>query len=214
MWIGRSVQQRGATLMITLIVLVALTIGGIALFRSVNTTTLIAGNLSFQQSATLSGEAGIETAIRSIEVGNPAAMSATELQNDNFLRAYAASTPAAGNPADWGTYWNTVINPNNVVTAGCSTGTLPANGRVCVLPVDSAGNRVAYTIQRLCQTAGDPLLLPTGCASAAQKSALSGSSLGSGSVPLPQVTQYYYRITVRIAGPRNTVSYIQTIVAR
>ena len=36
----------------------------------------------------------------------------------------------------------------------------------------------------------------------------------SGSMPLPQLQKYYYRITTRIAGPRNTVSYIQIIVAR
>jgi len=217
-------RQHGVVLMISLIILVALTIGGIALVRSVGTTNIIAGNLAFQQAATLSGEAGTEAAIRSIEVGNPSAMTSAALQSDNFVRGYAASTPAgvwtaagdaAGTPADWGAYWDTVINPiNTPVVLGCSTGTLPANGRVCVLPPDSAGNTVSYTIQRLCQTAGDPLLKPTGCASGTQKSALSGSSLGSGSIPLPQVTQYYYRITTRIAGPRNTVSYIQTIVAR
>jgi hypothetical protein len=28
------------------------------------------------------------------------------------------------------------------------------------------------------------------------------------------ITQYYYRITTRTVGPRNTVSYVQTIVAK
>jgi hypothetical protein len=40
-----------------------------------------------------------------------------------------------------------------------------------------------------------------------------GSSKGSGVVALLYNSQIYYRITTRIAGPRNTVSYVQTIVS-
>lgn len=197
--------------MIALIILVALTIGGIALVRSVGTTNIIAGNLAFQQAATFSAEAGTEAAIRSIEVGNPTAMSSVALQNDNFARGYTASTPAAGNPADWEAYWSATINPHPV---SLPVATATCVDRACTLPTDAAGNTATYTIQRLCMTAGDPVLLTTGCASGIQKSAVSGGSLTSGSTPLPQVTQYYYRVTTRVTGPRNTISYIQTIIAR
>lgn len=206
-----AARQGGVVLMIALIILVALTIGGIALVRSVSTTSLIAGNLAFQQAATLSGDAGTEAAIRSIELGNPLAMSNTALQNDNFARGYVASTPAAGNPANWDTYWSTTVNPNPVAMPVAATTCVD---RSCTLATDAVGNTVTYTIQRLCQTAGDPALLPTGCASRSQLASQSGGSLGSGSPQMTQVPQYYYRITSRIAGPRNTVSYIQTIVAR
>jgi Tfp pilus assembly protein PilX len=40
---------RGAVLFIALIVLVAMTLAGIAIMRSVDTATLIAGNLAFKQ---------------------------------------------------------------------------------------------------------------------------------------------------------------------
>ena len=210
-------RQGGVVLLIALVVLVAMTIGGIALVRSVGTTSIIAGNLAFQQAATRSGEAGTEAAIRSIELGNPAAMSSTALQSDNFASAYAASTPAAGNPADWDAYWSTTIDPvpKAVPVLAVSCGSADGRGgRACTLPTDGASNTVSYTIQRLCATAGDPVLIPTGCVSGSQQAAQAGSSTASGSVPLPQITQYYYRITSRIAGPRNTVSYIQTIIAR
>ncbi len=210
-------RQDGVVLMIALIILVALTIGGIALVRSIDTTNFIAGNLAFQQAATRSGEAGAEAGIHSVEIGNPAAMTTLALQADDFDRAYSASTPVgiwhaagdlAGTPDNWENYWTTVIDPLLATAPGACA------ARVCVLPIDNAGNTVAYTIQRLCQTAGDPVLLGTGCAGVAQQASLSGGSLGSGSVPLPKVTQYYYRITTRIAGPRTTLSYIQTIIAR
>ena len=60
---GSLARQRGISLMMSMIVLVALTLAGIALMRSVDTTTIIAGNLAFQQAATNSGDTGIETAI-------------------------------------------------------------------------------------------------------------------------------------------------------
>lgn len=201
-------RQGGVVLLIALIILVALMLGGIALVRSVGTANIIAGNLAFQQAATQSGEAGSEAAIASLGVGVATAMSAAELQNDNFARAYAASTPASGNPADWDVYWSTTIDPLPAAAPGS------CEDRVCTLPVDAAGNTVSYTIQRLCQSAGDPTLVSTGCASASQQAAQSGASASSGSIPMAQVAQYYYRITSRIVGPRNTVSFIQTIVAR
>lgn len=55
-------SQEGLALFVALIVLVAMSIAGVALIRSVDTGTLIARNLAFQQSATLSGDQGIETA--------------------------------------------------------------------------------------------------------------------------------------------------------
>ncbi len=60
---GRLRSQRGVILIITLIVLVAMTLASIAMVRSVDTSTVIAGNLAFKQSATASGDAGLEAAI-------------------------------------------------------------------------------------------------------------------------------------------------------
>jgi type IV pilus assembly protein PilX len=222
---GQPVLQRGVVLMISLIILVALTIGGIALFRSVGTTNIIAGNLAFQQAATFSGEAGSEAAIRSIEEGNLTAMSFTALQSNNFARGYTASTPSgvwlntastAGTPNNWDKYWAEVIDPvpKTLPVAAGDAGCGHGGGRVCTLATDAIGNTVSYTIQRLCQTAGDPVYLPTGCAGAPKELAPSGSSKGSGSIPVYQVQKYYYRITSRTVGPRNTISYVQTIVAR
>lgn len=207
-------RQSGVVLLISLIILVALTIGGVALVRSVDTTSIISGNLAFQQAATHAGEAGTARAILYLEsVPSPY----TALHNDVSAQGYSASTPSgtwfvagntAGNPANWDAYWATVIDPLPVAAAGV------CQNRVCTLPVDAAGNVVSYTIQRLCQAAGDPLMGPTGCATVFDPAKTKGTSLDPNSVPLKTVPKYYYRITTRVAGPRNTTSYIQTIVAR
>ena len=55
-------SQRGTILFIALIVLVAMSLAGIALMRSVDTNVLIAANLAFRQGATAGGDWGVEDA--------------------------------------------------------------------------------------------------------------------------------------------------------
>lgn len=212
--IGQA-RQGGVVLLISLIILVALSLGGIALIRSIDTTNLIAGNLAFQKSAMYSGEAGAEDAIQFFLEANLS----TVFYVSNSARGYAAATPVASagyNPANWDVYWASIdpvpLTPP-VSAKSCGHG----GGRVCTLPteLDAAnqrrGNTVSYTIQRLCETEGDPQT--SGCANASGNLASSGGSLGSGSPSLSMSPLYYYRITTRTVGPRNTVSFIQTIVA-
>jgi Tfp pilus assembly protein PilX len=206
---GSPARQGGVVLMISLMILVVLTIAGIALVRSVDTTNLIAGNLAFQQSATHSAEAGTEDAIRLVL--DPS--SAVYRQTHHLADGYSATAPHPGNSAlDYDAYLATMINATPV--SAPTTKTCSATTGVCVLPLDSSGNTVSYAIQRLCEATGDPVLFATGCAAAPERYSETGNTLASGKVPLPMTTQYYYRITTRVTGPRNTVSYIQTIVAK
>ena len=54
--------QQGVILFIALIVLVAMSLAGIALMRSVDTNVLVAGNLAFRQANTAYGDTGVEAA--------------------------------------------------------------------------------------------------------------------------------------------------------
>jgi type IV pilus assembly protein PilX len=75
---------------------------------------------------------------------------------------------------------------------------------------DDANNTVSYVVHRLCEQRGAPHV--ANCAK--QPASIStGGSLSAGGVQPLTSNQVYYRITTRIAGPRNTVAYIQTIVA-
>ena len=56
-------KQHGVVLFFALIALVAMSLAAVALIRSVDTNSLIAGNLSFKQSSILSADRGVETAI-------------------------------------------------------------------------------------------------------------------------------------------------------
>lgn len=195
-------RQQGVVLLITLITLVAMTLAAIALVRSVDTSNLIAGNLSFQQSTTHSGDVGIETAVSWIE-SNPGVTLQQDVSGSGY---YATMTTLGADPASpatgqsWADFWNQTMK----------------NHAAAPLPVDGAGNQVTYIIQRLCAAPGDPLASASGCSIALQKAALQNflNSLTSGSPQPPPPGQVYYRITARIDGPRGTVSYVQAIVAK
>ncbi|MFN0314501.1 MAG: hypothetical protein ACKVQA_05645 [Burkholderiales bacterium] len=184
--------QRGVVLLLTLIALVVMTLASIALVRSVGTSNMIAGNLAFQQSTTQSGDAGIETAVAWIDAN---AASVT-LHNNATPQGYVASRQDPNPGESWEEFWDNTLEPNGV------TKTLAAN---------AAGNTVSYVIHRLCAVAGNPTSLATGCVSGTQKSCVSHDS----SLPPPPCPKaVLYRVTSRIDGPRNTVSYVQALIAK
>ncbi|HSH96920.1 MAG: hypothetical protein ACAH07_06555 [Methylophilaceae bacterium] len=183
-------NQKGVVLLIALIVLVAMTLAAIALVRSVDTSNIIAGNLAFQQSATNSGDMGSETAITWLQTKN----------NGTILRV---SDAAHGYSATW--------DP----TIGYSWTDLAAGLTAQSLGADAAGNTVRYVIHRLCtveNVAMDPNSPAAGCAAPAVIAAGNCSQTANQKCPDP-LKQRYYRITSQITGPRNTISYTQTIVA-
>ncbi|MFA6015783.1 MAG: hypothetical protein WC742_12020 [Gallionellaceae bacterium] len=193
-YLGKNLRARqsGVTLLITLIVLVIMTLTAIALVRSMDTTNIIAGNLAFQQSATHSGDTGIETAITWMEPN------VASLQNDSFANGYSSSVtnPAVGQT--WDAFFTTTLA-----------------GRTVTLAPDAVGNTVTYAIERLCLTAN---ILPTavgaGCTVTPSAAATStSSSEDAGTVKLNASSQQYYRITSRTVGPHNSKSYVQAIVA-
>ena len=187
-------RQGGVVLMMALIVLVAMTLAGIALVRSVDTSNVIAGNLAFQQAATNAGDGGTETAVTWLQTNN----TGTTLFANILGQGYAASRSDPAGGQSWADFWSAVLVPA---------------GQVVTLPADAAGNTVAYTIQRLCNAQGDPVSTGVDCAVTQSTGAATSSSKTAGTVALLYASQIYYRITTRIAGPRNTVSYVQTIVA-
>ena len=186
--------QSGVVLIVALIILIAMTIAGIAMIRSVDLTNIIAGNLAFKQAATHSGDTGVETAFNWLTANNVGTFLHTDVANQGYSANGndPARSPAAG--VTWETYW----------------ATLPAN-RIRTLAPDAAGNTVSYIIDRLCANAGNP----TGganCSASTVSSVASGSGEEAGEKAITAPSAIYYRITVRIAGPRNTVSFVQSTV--
>ena len=177
----QRVRQRGVVLFISLIVLVAMSLAGIAAWRSVSTGLLIAGNMAFQQGATLSADRGIEAARAWL----------TNAANASLLTADQAS----GYFSSWDTTFNATTF--NWTTLSTSTGA-----------ADAAGNSIRYVIHRMCSSTGAYNLPPPQQCVAILASG--GTILTEPSPGLQGSLQPYYRVTVRVTGPRNTVSYVQS----
>lgn len=204
----RAARQKGVVLLFAIIVLVAMSLAAIGLMRSVLTGNRVAANLAFQQSAMQSADAGAERAIawleqksRQLEKNDPPTL-ANKLFNDitasgttdyNYV-ATAGETPDPSTQS-WDSYWKSLENAHQ---------TNP-------LPEDSAGNKVSFAIHRLCAMAGDAT--KSGCQASPMLNSSVQTSSKSNSLKLTLPSQVYYRITVRVEGPRNAVAYSQAIVA-
>jgi Tfp pilus assembly protein PilX len=184
------VYQRGVVLFIAMIVLVAMTMAGIAIMRSVDTGNLISGNLAFKQGTLQGGDYAVNGAV-------------TYLLAQEFTGALNNTNPSAGymavgynamtEPPDWtaDSAWA------NAVTVG----------------TDATGNTAQYLINRLCDSQGAPNAV--NCARIQKVGSAAGNSSGGdgsglNAKPPPMII---YRVTTRITGPRGSNSIIQFDIA-
>lgn len=184
-------KQRGVSLIIAMIALVAMTLAGLALIRSVDTSNVISGNLAFRQASLHATDVGVEAALAalgtivttSLDASYPASCAVGAC---NYYPTRQTAVSAAGVP--------TVINWNTVPST----------------TVDSS-YAVQYVIDRLCDGPAPVTDITTKCMRT------SDSSVGSkkaGAVAFTSANQVYYRATVRVVGPRKTVSIVQALYAR
>ena len=206
-------QQSGVVLFIALIVLVAMTLAGIALVRSVDTGNVVAGNLAFKQGATLAGDAGTEAAMTWLQAVAGSSSSYTDQAASGYYSTSQDTLDMTGSSND----------PNLARVDwdfnSCSGAIIPTQISACITPAPAisagAGNTVTYIIHRLCQSPGDPNSTGNSCANYKSTSTTSPKKgeLKYGDdkrfEPLPKE---YYRITSRTVGPRNTVSFVETII--
>lgn len=207
-------KQNGVVLIITLIVLVAMTLAAIALVRSIDTGNVVAGNMAFKQGATQSGDAGTEAALVWLSGIAGIATSYNDIPEQGYYATSQEILDPTGNNGD----------PNHALIDwdGNDCNDAVANGTAsnCIEPFpanpgdavpNTAGYIVQYVIHRLCPSTG----LPNNCASTT--STVAGTSSGAkdytskGGLSGESEVEYY-RITTRVKGPRNTIGYIETIV--
>lgn len=205
-------NQRGVVLFVALIALVVMSLAAAALIRSVDTNTKIAGNLSFKQSALISSDRGVETAmawLQTTAVANVDSLNASSGVANGYYAIYGDL--ALGAAADtvnlddisvlkddntWATY-------SAVATGTGITGGTENDGK----------NTINFIVERMCTAELAP-------ANDANNKCLFGASVpGGGSKGVKTVEQAgaiidssaspIYRVTVRVTGPQNTRSYAQ-----
>jgi type IV pilus assembly protein PilX len=208
-------NQRGISLIVVLIGLVIISFAAVALLRSTDTATLIAGNLGFKKAALASGDASTETAI----IWLNANIAGTGLQSDVSASGYYATSRDAcditgsrtpddsSDDVDW---TSSGLKPNCNIASFAAA---PAAGV-------ATGYSVRYVINRMCNAEGDPA---SALSNAGGAMICSGADANNGGAstqvgpsysrrPFSGSSQTYYRITTRITGPRGTVRYVQAFV--
>ena len=191
-------RQKGVVLFIALIVLVAMTLAGLALVRSVDTSNIIAGNLAFKQGTTQAADVGIEVAVSALPT-----IIATTLDSVVTTASYLYYPTRRVDDAKG-------VPTSTEYTAPAGAG--PARTWTSV-PIAStvAGNEVQIVIDRLCQGPAPVTDLQGKCFS---EPGLGGGSKKAGAVVFSGTTTVYYRVTARVSGPRNTVSIVQAVLSR
>lgn len=195
--VGAS-KQRGVVLFIALIALVAMTLAGIALVRSVDTSILIAGNLAFKQGVTALSDTGIEAGRTWLIANANTAVLNDDSPNNGYYATDQVSLDLINN-VDWDGTNSGAASKASILAQS----SLPS-------AMQNKGYVVSYIIHRLCQNNG---VLVSGTCGTYQESASSGSTKGGGGVkPISGVLKGYYRVTARVSGPKNTVGFVQAII--
>lgn len=183
-----KIRERGMSLVVALIGLAAMTIVGLALMRSVQTASQIAGNYAFHTASMHAADSGLESAQAALDL-------------------IAASSVEIPYPASCTTncYYFPVLQTldANGVPSGVNWSALTA----VTINTDF---KARYVIERMCSGSLPISNVPSNCFI---ESVGGGGTQKAGGTSFSTAGKVYFRTTVRIDGPRNTVAYVQTVVS-
>jgi len=187
-------RQRGVVLIFTLIVLLILTIGAVALMRSMNTSLSGAGNLAFRRDLVNQGEYAVSQVMAEFQTGGDLSTSASTLNNvpaDNYSATMLAT--------------NSEGVPNVLLQSALPT----TVGTHADLPGPTTDILIRYVIDRLCSASGTP----SGSLCVQSSAAPTGGTAGNTATVKPP-TATVYRLSVRVTGARSTQVFLQTTFTR
>lgn len=207
-------RQRGVSLIFALIALVIVSLGAVALVRSVDNSSLVIGNLGFKQDATSAASQAAEAAVAYLN-----ANAGTTLHSDQVAAGYYASSLDSLDVTGQGSTANTraVVDWNG--SGNCSLYATGSFG-TCMSPsaeisLNGGVNRARYIVTRLCAVAGAPAAID--CAVPTGSQLTGGGNKGAqsykdGKAQTTVVNSQFYRVVVRATSARGTVSFTETIV--
>lgn len=231
-------KQQGASLLFALITLVALGLAASALVRSVDTGAVVLGNLGAKKATMIAADRATQMAIKFLVQDMT---EATRLQDtsgnanqgyyatskeDYDVTGYDRPTDSTRKLVNWDVDGSCdyAKAPGGTLVGTCDTATRPRNALLAadLSPTDpaaAAGLEARWLITRLCTTADKDAKSNSdnNCAIALKASVMKNQSAGaidqasSRNFERPN-QQPFYRIVVRVKGPRNAVTYTETII--
>lgn len=209
---SRRAAQRGISLLFALMALVILALGAVALTRSVDTGTLVMGNLGMKQDTLSSSAPAAEQAIAWLQTN----ITGNTLDSNDPSNGYYASSIDKLDPTGNHTSSST---PMSLVNwdgdcNGAASGTYATCDTLPKTGTTVNGNKVQWVITRLCDNTGasSGTNLCVRPASSATSTALERGELNPGGRISAAIMGPYYRVIVRVEGPRAAVTYTESLV--
>jgi type IV pilus assembly protein PilX len=194
-----AARQQGVVLIFSLIVLLILAIGAVALLRSVDTSLVSTGNLAFHKDLVNQGEQAVSTVMTQFTLtGLPAGGGSTttnttvSLPSANYS-AVTLPTNAQGVPT-------ALLDDTAFGLVG-----LAAND---IVPTANSQVKIRYVIDRLC-VAVPPTVIAT-IATCVQSTGLPTGGTANRNTAVAPPSATIYRISVRVDGPRSTQAFLQS----
>jgi hypothetical protein len=200
---GRTAGRRqgGAILLVALLVMVLMSIGAIALVTATNSSNLAVGNLAFRQASILPANFAVEQATAALfkdaNTGTP--MIADSRVDDPSQNYFATHNQSAG--------WENKYGIPQPLQTKSSARALKVQFK------DQADNDITYVIERMCNPNAAAIPVDNKATSAWCDMMPPKQAPGTTSNDPPlfaAATLPYYRVTVRIDGPKNTTSFVQS----
>jgi type IV pilus assembly protein PilX len=192
-----SRRQGGVVLFVALIVMVAMSLAAIALIRSVDTTNAIVGNLAFRLASILPANASIEQAASALFSDADIATvdhipdKTNDLAAENYYAQRQAGEDARGVPL--------VLQKKS--TASTLTKKFDAN---------DTDTHVTYIIERMC--IGPTVLAQDYIKNCGLVPPVGNPGDTIGDAGAAGLNVPFYRVTVRVDGPKNTASFVQAML--
>lgn len=187
-------RQRGIVMWVALVVLIVMSLAGIAMLRQMGSGISVAGNVAFKQNATSTADVGIEAARQwYLTTG-------LDLNINQPLQGYYAT---------WSGTWGSTVDPTQFDWRASNSVTVTAGAGAADI---GGGNTSQYIIQRLCRDTGSVQAPTQVCSDLEDDTTRDKGSFDDSKAPLSPSLKPYYRVTSRVLGPRNTVSFTQVIL--
>ncbi len=197
--------QRGIVLVFALITLVIMLIGAVAISRSMNSSQLGIGNIGFKRDLSNQSERAIQAAMSAVRAGGALA----------DLHARNSNLPAAN--------YSAVLLPSNpqgipLALLGSDTVFSTVGNAANDVVLSDLGIKIRYVVDRLSTNTGN--CSPSTCTMLNDMvyggpateliSAQNNSAAPNNPNPSAVTPQAVFRVTVRVTGPRNTLSFYQS----
>jgi type IV pilus assembly protein PilX len=190
-----AARQQGVVLIFSLIVLLILAIGAVAVLRSVNSSLLSAGNLAFHRDLVNQAEQAVSNVMTQFKTtGLPVGDGTTTTNTTVSLPAanYSATTlPTNAQGVPLVLLDNAAFGP--IATAGDIAGRTP-------------DVTIRYIIDRLCA----PLTVAASSPNCVQSTGLPTGGTANRNTAVSPPSATVYRISVRVDGPRFTQAFLQS----